>query len=290
MMRKVYLEGEIGEKFGKEFDIVAKSFSDVFRCLNGNFPEFKKYLIECDEKGVGFTCEVGETPLVDEKELLLQYPEGAMVISAVPAGSKSGGMKILAGIVLIAAAVITQQYYLAAKAAAPAATTGFAAYGGQIAMALGTLGVNLSLQGLAQIMAPDPSVDSDQDESYLFQGAGQNIVEGDPVPICYGKLRIPGRPISFRVRNQRQAFISVYEVDTTPMDNVVTSEETVVTPDGGPDFTIPGYVPETYVATPAPALPTPSLNSGSVGRGGTTRGGGQTIKYSPVSGGKINLV
>lgn len=67
MKRKVYLEGEIGEKFGKEFDIVAKSFSDVFQCLNGNFPEMQKYLIECDEKGIGFTCEVAGTPIVDER-------------------------------------------------------------------------------------------------------------------------------------------------------------------------------------------------------------------------------
>ena len=50
MNRKVYLEGEIGEKFGKEFTMPATSFSEVFRCLECNFPEVRKYLIDCEEK------------------------------------------------------------------------------------------------------------------------------------------------------------------------------------------------------------------------------------------------
>lgn len=51
------------------------------------------------------------------------------------------------------------------------------------------------------MMLPDPSVDT-QDESYLFQGSGQTLIEGDPVPLLYGELRIPGRPVSMVVRNQ----------------------------------------------------------------------------------------
>jgi len=41
MLRKVYLEGEIGEKFGKEFEIEANSFGKVIQCLELNFPEFR---------------------------------------------------------------------------------------------------------------------------------------------------------------------------------------------------------------------------------------------------------
>ena len=36
--------------------------------------------------------------------------------------------------------------------------------------------------------------------------SGQTILEGDPVPILYGQLRVPGRPISFRVQNENQRF------------------------------------------------------------------------------------
>ena len=68
-------------------------------------------------------------------------------------------------------------------------------------MGLG-LGVNLAIGGIQQMMAPDPSTDNQQDESYIFQGSKQNIVEGDPVPVLYGELRIPGRTISFHTRRK----------------------------------------------------------------------------------------
>ena len=196
MKRKVILEGEIGDRFGREFTINADSFKDVVRCLNSNFPDFHKYLLEADEKDVGFTFQVGESALSDERELFLNYPEGAMVISALPAGSKSGGAKILAAI-LIVAMVMVPGLGMAAW---------FAAHSGYAALALG-FATNLALAGFQQIMAPDPATDNTKaDEAYLFQGTGQVAIEGDPVPILYGKLRVPGRPISVEVKNLYQSF------------------------------------------------------------------------------------
>ena len=55
--------------------------------------------------------------------------------------------------------------------------------------------------GLLELLSEDPATD-DQDTSYLFSGSSQNINEGDPIPVCYGHLRIPGRQISFEIRNE----------------------------------------------------------------------------------------
>lgn len=106
MKRKVYLEGELGNKFGKEFTMSVNSFSEVLKCLECNFPNIRKYFIECDEKNVGFVCEVAGTPLNTEAELLLEYNEGDMVISPLPMGSKSGGGKILAALAIAALFII----------------------------------------------------------------------------------------------------------------------------------------------------------------------------------------
>lgn len=210
MKRKIILEGEIGEKFGREFTINADSFKDVVQCLNGNFPEFQKYLIEADERNIGFTCHVGEAPITDERELFLNYPEGAMIISALPAGSKSAGAKILAAVAIIAVSFMIPGGPFALFNLSATATLGtkVLAYTAFFAF---NVGVNLALSGLQQMMAPDPSTDSgaQQDESYLFQGTGQEAIEGDPVPIIYGKLRVPGRPISSQIKNERQAFINI---------------------------------------------------------------------------------
>lgn len=209
MNRKVYLEGEIGEKFGKEFTMPATSFSEVFRCLECNFPEVRKYLIDCEERNIGFVCEVAGTPLNSEAELLLEYREGDMIVTPLPMGSKSGGGKLLAALAIAALIIINPYgaFYTQTQAAAYTAggvQTQAAAYAlttpGLVAAGIA---VNLALTGISQVMAPDPSVDNDQDESYLFQGTGQTLIEGDPVPVLYGKLRIPGRPISLQVRNER---------------------------------------------------------------------------------------
>jgi len=69
-------------------------------------------------------------------------------------------------------------------------------------MAIG-IATNLAIAGIQQMMAPDPSTDGDQTESYLYNGSEQNIVSGDPVPVLYGRLRVPGQPISFEITGNR---------------------------------------------------------------------------------------
>lgn len=198
MLRKVYLDGELGDKYGKELTINASTFADVFRCLDCNFPDFRSYLIECEEAGVGFVLEVNDAPVTSDLELLINYNEGDMVISPQPAGSK-GALKIIAAIV-IAVLIVSN----------PA---GWAIAGGSLTTA-GTLAasfaISLAISGLAEMMAPDPATEKSftQDNSYLFQGAGQTIVEGDPIPVLYGQLRVPGRAVSFDIRNTRSAYQS----------------------------------------------------------------------------------
>lgn len=223
MERKVYLEGAIAKKFGSEFTIYAESVADVWRCLNCNFPELREYLIECHEKNIGFLCQVGDKGLDNEEEMLLKIQAGDVFISPQPAGSKSGLGKILAAIAIVALVIYTGGQALAltnaSAAMAGAGTTAFS-IGAAVGMT-GTLGllalgvaVNLALTGIQQMMAPDPSLDTPNtnagENSYLFQGSEQTVLEGDPVPVAYGELRIPGRPIGFELRNKNNVYSSAY--------------------------------------------------------------------------------
>ena len=241
MKRKVYLEGELVENFGKELTMNVNSFSEVFRCLECNYPEVRKYLIDFDEKNIGFVCEVAGNPLNNEAELLLEYKEGDMIIAPLPMGSKSGGGKILAALAIAALIIINPGGAFYTKELA-AVGTGTGAQGASFAYTLTTpgliaasIGVNLALTGVQQMMAPDPSVDNDQDESYLFQGTGQTLIEGDPVPVLYGKLRVPGRPISLHVRNERLNF---YDHGGVLMDSPAdtTTPNTVPGPGTNPEY------------------------------------------------------
>jgi predicted phage tail protein len=211
MKRKVYLDGEMAEKFGSEFTIHAKTTSDIFCNLECNFPELRQYLLDCHERNIGFILKVGGEQLENQEELLLSLGEGDVYLSPQPAGSKGVG-KILAAIAIIALVVYAPQLMLAAaNAGGVAGSIGMSVAGFAMAASPYLIGiaVNLALTGIQEIMAPDPSVDdfnNDRETSYLFQGAEQNTVEGDPVPVVYGQLRVPGRPIGFEIRNKDGVF------------------------------------------------------------------------------------
>jgi predicted phage tail protein len=190
MQHSIYLQGELGERFGHKFSVHTDSCPDIFKCINANRPEFKNYVMECAQKGIAFNIKHQEMDLLED-DLLRPLKKGDITISIIPVGSKKGWQKILAAVVLFwvggwAAGLKEGASFMGASAGAWST----AAYG---------LATNLALAGIAQIMAQDPSteVGADTDSTnYLFNGSAQNIKKGDPVPVLYGELRVPGRPIS----------------------------------------------------------------------------------------------
>ena len=221
MMRNVYLEGEMGEKFGTGFQVSAPKVADIVKCIDCNHPYFRKYLIDCHEQDIGFEVDIAKQKLDYEAEMLMNLQEGDVTITPIPAGSKSGGAKIFAAVAILAVMVMSGGAAGGLLSLGQTATTGMTTLGGgtgsiftsviQSGAAAGTIGlsnvgmmsvmlaVNVGMMGLSQLMAPDPATDADQEESYLFNGNQQNIVEGDPVPVLYGRLRVPGQPINFEV-------------------------------------------------------------------------------------------
>ena len=200
MERKVYLVGDIGDRFGRTHSVHADTYSDVMKCIEANNPTLKKYLLEAHEAGVGFTLEIEGIAEEHEEDLLLPIKAGDITISAIPAGSKSGGAKIFAALVL---AFFVLPLIGAGSFVGPGMTT-MEGIGAAMATTAGKatamLALNLAMTGMQQLMAPDPSVDEGP-ENYLFNGSGQNIQEGDPVPLLYGELRVPGRPVSVYIRS-----------------------------------------------------------------------------------------
>lgn len=227
MKRKLYLEGEIGDKYGRELDVDVSSFQEAFKLLEANYPDLRNYLIDCHERGIGFALETEGKPLEEEQDFILPAGEGDMTIVAVPAGSKSGGAKILAAVLIVAFMWWNPMGWGAAAGGTNAGAIfaeGAALTAGQAVAVNAAIGlaINLALQGIQQLMAPDPATDSTSPQAYLFNGSEQNIIEGDPIPILYGELRVPGRPISFGIVNESalanfntgwnsQGIISIYE-------------------------------------------------------------------------------
>ena len=199
MQRSVYLQGELAERFGSKFIVNTDNYADMFKCINANRPDFLAYVRGCAEADIGFIVQT-EDGSIDQEDLLIPITKGDVTISLVPAGSKSGIGKILAAVVLVLMII-----YMPAMAAETIGTYGqtiqVLSVGGLSGLGQMTalLAANLALSGLQQIMAPDPAVDQDSPTNYIFTGGASNSVEGDPIPLLYGELRVPGRVISIDI-------------------------------------------------------------------------------------------
>lgn len=227
-MTRVKLMGEMGEKFGSEWNCVDNSIRDILKLIDCQTEGFKDYLAECHMKNIGFSIQTGETLIEEFPELYMNLARDEVIITPVPAGSGKGLGKLITGLLILAAmffmpgmagfftATGTSGTAAAGGLAAGTTATGGAAAGvsalqgmsafqmAQAGYAIGLsgfsgaavmmLGANLALMGLTEMTAPDPD-GTTNDPSYLFNGAENHIEQGQPVPLLYGELTIGGSPI-----------------------------------------------------------------------------------------------
>ena len=190
-MQSVYLVGGI-EKFGPHWEAECSNIRDIFRLIDCQTPGFRKYLVDAAEAWVGFEIQRGEEFLEEPEEMLLSLNNEDIIITEVPAGSKSAGSKILAAIAIITVAILLPGSFTAAL-------TGSSTQGALVAattVGLTMVALNLAIAGITQLLAPGPQTDEGTDPSYLFNGPQNTIVQGLPVPVAYGELIVGGMPIS----------------------------------------------------------------------------------------------
>ena len=210
-MTQVKLLGELGQKFGSDWSSSSKRARDIFKLIDCQTEGFKEYLIDCHNKNIQFTIQNGED-FLDADDLVMPVLKDTGIITPVPAGSGKGLGKLIAGLLILGA-----MFFTAGTAAA--FTTGgsmFAGTGMTAAQVLGgtssavaggtitlntlgsavmMLGINLAVTGLTEMSTKDAGK-MESDPSYFFNGAENNIEQGSPVPLLYGKMKIGGNPIS----------------------------------------------------------------------------------------------
>lgn len=203
---KVYIMGEMGEKFGSEWTMNAPRIKDIFNLIGCQRKGFKQYVREQVESGVNYTIQRGEE-FIGEEELELSLSDQDIIITPVPAGAGSVG-KIIIGAILL---VVVAWAVVATAGGAVGGLSGFlsttTAAGGTTlttaGMAVAGLGLSLVMSGIQEMMMPDPSKDAVEQDSYLFSGGINSARQGLPVPILYGQLEVPGKPISVSYITQK---------------------------------------------------------------------------------------
>ena len=235
-MRQVYLEGILGEKFGRDWNLAVNSPAEALTAIMAQRPGMKQFLISGD--GVqGYEVLIDGESVVTEDELLLKDPGMGQTYTFVPVigGSKNSTMMMILGVTLIAvtggfggafvpgfmgnavagAGAVAGGTATAAQAAILGIETGAVLSATNVAalhaatstsamlatQGLGYLGVGLVLGGAAMMLAPDvPDQNSaEQAENYLFGGPINTVKQGQPIPLVYGRAIVGSKTISASV-------------------------------------------------------------------------------------------
>ena len=207
-MQRVLLEGELGNRFGREWNTSCDKLIDIFKLIECQRDGFRPYMIECQENGIMFEIKRGNEYIQDESELLLSVSDDDITVFPVPAGSKGNvGKLIMAALIIYGGYVLMSSVAGAGAGGTVAATPGSVTAptldamtrgqaiarmaGGYTMMAIGT---SMGLRTINEMLLPDPA--QTEDDSYLFNGPVNNAEQGAAIPILYGEMIVGGVTIN----------------------------------------------------------------------------------------------
>ena len=187
MLRTVKVYGHLAEHCGQSvFEALVRVPADAIKFLLCNFPELRSLM-----RDGYYKVAVGkyDLQLADHPEQL-HYPIGADdVVKIIPVVSGAGGKGL--GQILLGAALITAAVVLAPTGGGGfLGATGSGFLGASTSVAVGNLGLSLTLGGIATMITPVPKQpDGGEGQGgFAFSGLENTSREGIPVPVVYGEM------------------------------------------------------------------------------------------------------
>lgn len=192
-MTNVIIHGELGNIFGTNHRFKLEKMADLVKALNANNPGFKEHILSLFHKGVYYNM-VNLKKLNQKWDSVEEYlkEEAPDEIHLVPEIAGSG----------LVAAVVTAITFIASAVAGV-----FSALSLAFGSFLLNLAVGLLIQGIMSLLFPVelPKTASQQVQtkidtsSYIFTNLQNNAVQGFPIPLVYGELRIGSNIIATNI-------------------------------------------------------------------------------------------
>lgn len=184
-MNTVYLHGQLGNLFGKSYELEVNDSREVIRALAIQLEGFAEKVREGNWRVVRGDLDTGMS--LDEDSLSLTLGDKDMHIIPATEGAGDGVGKIIVGGALIAASFFTG--------------------GTTLAFAMGGMGVGLVISGVATMMTPTPETGEYEDkqkdqQSFLFDGPVNVNKQGVAVPLIYGETITGSVVISAGIRSE----------------------------------------------------------------------------------------
>lgn len=202
MLRELHLSGRMRKQFGPVLRFDAKSPAEMLRAACTIVPGFENALREGEwHLKRGHKGPEG----LDLQELSMHIGLGRTKdVYLIPAtqASKKGLGKVLLGAVMIGAAFATGGVSIGATAAVSGTTmvgttavsTAVISTSLSFVGAMGfvaKMGLMMALGGLSSMLTPKPKfnrAEAAKNESFMFSGASNTAVQGDAVPLVYGRV------------------------------------------------------------------------------------------------------
>ena len=184
-MKKAYLYGELGKKFGKQFEFAVDSAQDLIAALSNNFEEFTNYLFDKEQDGVSYIIlnkditsiksqREFEDNCVNKNNYNLKSNSKEFHIVPMTAGGQPLVALFKAAVKWWKSATILEKAIVIATATQVAITT------------------------LSKPPKPPQRKDPVSTKSYLMAGSVNRTSQGVAVPLGYGRLMVGSTNISAR--------------------------------------------------------------------------------------------
>ena len=196
-MTSIYLHGQLGKELGEKWDLNIDSVAEAISAIDANTGKLINFIQSKLQDNIGYNIVVDEEE-ISEEDLLCKTPKKEIHITAVVEGAKGGAINIIAGIALIAAPYLASTMGATIFGGAAASAGLGAVYGGLnfFGNMVVSLGLSLVMGGITELMTKTPTMgEGKSTQSYLFQGNVNNQLQGQAVPIGYGRLRVGSQVI-----------------------------------------------------------------------------------------------
>lgn len=192
-MKIIKLYGHLGKKFGKLHKYDVRTPAEAIRALCANFPDFKQHMLQ--HSSPGYNVISGTEDCVETYEKLHYPVTNTIKIIPIIAGAGGSWGNIILGAALIAVAWWNPMGW------GVIANSSAGLLAGELAISAMTyVGAALILTGVSQLLFSPPKISTaaevEQNASAYFNGPQNVSVQGNPVPLIYGRLLVGSQIVS----------------------------------------------------------------------------------------------
>lgn len=178
MLTKVRLDGVMGKKFGKDWELDVTSPSEALRMIEANRPGLRSWIIQNREKYNAYrivcTFDDGREEELEDSTYVATRTNLVSIRFTPTVAGASGIVKVFVGVVMVVVGTVWEQPWLI------------------------KMGAAMILGGVVQMLTFQPKKEPDKEGpgSNYFDGPANTERQGNPVPLIYGRVMTGSHPIS----------------------------------------------------------------------------------------------